>query len=517
MSILCNMPKLPSMEQIMPSMERIVDLLTKSILGDDPASATPPLIQPEQQISTSKMIKTPVITKTPEKTPSDRDRIRAIPDSLFIELILSIWSPNRTKPCRVVDRNQGSSNYCVTLRLNENAVNDFVVRVPFNGTRETWTEEDALELRNDVMSMRYVFQKTELLVPQVHEWDAGFDNILGAPFTIMDRMYGVSAYENLWYEDEMWVENAEGIYVVKNADKPSPELERRRQNFLKDLAEIMADLQNHEFSKMGALHMEDRYDAPPPTIGHYFRHVDGKGMVKRGPYDSTAEYIEARMKEFREVDFTDVDDEDERRYMLGNIRIASVMSDVLPRSVDKHVTDEDYETAPETFVLAHPDLDLQNIFVDEDGSITGIIDWSGLRAVPRWAGWSSLPLFLRKDFEWDFNCRGETSAYPLMTWQLDPYRKAYDRYLQAALDPDSTGSYNDGKYTLKSGATCAALDALEFEAIRDENLHRLLKELPQLNGVVYKDFKERLGSEEGWPEAEAMLKEAFRSLFMHTS
>jgi hypothetical protein len=515
MSLLCNMPKFPSMGWV-------IDLFMKSVLGDDPASATPPLVQPEQQILPSNTSKTSAKISsgtTPANIPSEKDRIRAIDDSLFIELIQSIWSPNRTKTCRIVDRNEGSSNYCVTLRLDECDEDDFVVRVPFRGTRETWTEEDAFELRTEVLSMGYIVNdsKGQIPAPLVHAWDGGFDNILGAPFTIQDRMYGVSAYENLWYEDEMWVENAEGVHVIQNAGSPSPELERKRLKFLKDLAEIMANLRKYKFDKMGALLIEDRWDAPPPTVGYYFRHVEKKGTIKCGPYASTAEYFEARMNEIREVDLTGISDEEERRRTLGNNRIASIMCDVLPRSVDKYVTDEDYETAPETFVLAHPDLDLQNIFVDEYGSITGIIDWSGLRAVPRWAGWSSLPLFLRKDFEWDFNCRGETSEYPLMTWQLAPYRKEYHRYLQAALDPDKTGSYNDGKYTPKSGTTCTALDALEFEDIRELNLHRLLKEIPQLNGVLLKDFKERLGSEEGWPEAEAMLKEAFKSMFMHTS
>ncbi|KAL1611986.1 hypothetical protein SLS60_000209 [Paraconiothyrium brasiliense] len=491
MSILCNMPKLPSVE-------RFLDFFKKPHQG-------PTQQEPEAAPAT--------IPNTQSEWPEHEKHIRSIDDSLFIELIRSIWDKTRTRYCKVVDRNAGSYNYCVTLDLN--GEDEFVVRVPFRGTRESWTEDHAFELRTEILNMKYLYDETKIMLPYIHQWDEGFDNILGAPYTIMSRIDGVSAHENLWYEEEMWGETADGAPILRGADNPSPELERKRLRFLEDLAKIMADLQNHVFDKMGALHCVDHWDPPPPTVGHYFEHR-ADGYIKRGPFSSTAEYLQLKKDEVAAEGTPPItnnpDDVCEAR---AYTRITPIMCDALPRSVDKHVTDEDYETAPETFVLAHPDLDLQNIFVGENGEITGIIDWAGLRTVPRWAGWASFPLFLRKDFEHDYTCL-ENNENPHSPWKLDFYRKAYHGYLQQTLDPEGTGSYNDGKYTLKSGATCAALEALDWEALRGATIHRLLKEIPVMKGLYITEFKQRFGSDEGWPEAEAMLKEQFKALFMHT-
>jgi aminoglycoside phosphotransferase len=51
---------------------------------------------------------------------------------------------------------------------------------------------------------------------------------------------------------------------------------------------------------------------------------------------------------------------------------------------------------PETFVLLHCDLDLQNVLVDDDGEVTGILDWDSCSVVPRSVGYASLPLLLCK-------------------------------------------------------------------------------------------------------------------------
>ncbi|KAF2450903.1 hypothetical protein P171DRAFT_439460 [Karstenula rhodostoma CBS 690.94] len=501
------MPKLPSMGQIL-------NLLMKSSVAVEHVSQEPALPEQEQkqEVSTSNT------SNTQTETPTAKDRIRSIDDSLFVELIMSIWDPEKCNGlvCKVIDHNEGTYNYCVTVDLNDNQ-EQMVVRVPFKGTRETWTDDHAFEFRTEVMNQQYLKNKIRLRVPFVYEWDAGFDNILGAPFTIMPRIDGVSAYENLWFDHDMWQKLDDGTWTIQGAGSPSPELEGKRLRFLKDLANIMAKLQDHEFDKIGALHIEDRWNAPPPTVGHYFKHARDGVMIKTGPFSSTAEYLQAKKDEKYESDFDDVEDEEQMCQARAFARMHAIICDTLPRSVDKPVTDEAYESTPETFVLAHPDLDLQNIFVDEDGKITGIIDWSGLRTVPRWAGYSSLPLFLRKDFDEAYNCRLEDSPkYSLMPWQLESYRKAYHSYLAEALDPEETGNYNDAKWTLKSGATCAAVEALEFDYYRDATIQRLLKELPQLKGVFPRDFRVRLGMLQGWPEAENMLKDAFKSLFTHS-
>ena len=51
------------------------------------------------------------------------------------------------------------------------------------------------------------------------------------------------------------------------------------------------------------------------------------------------------------------------------------------------------------FVLAHPDFDIRNFGVSEDGELQGIIDWDGVAVIPRSLGNEKYPGWLTRD--WD--------------------------------------------------------------------------------------------------------------------
>lgn len=50
------------------------------------------------------------------------------------------------------------------------------------------------------------------------------------------------------------------------------------------------------------------------------------------------------------------------------------------------------------FILRHPDSNLQNFIVAEDGSLLSIIDWDGVCIEPAWAGTKCFPMFLTQVF-----------------------------------------------------------------------------------------------------------------------
>jgi Ser/Thr protein kinase RdoA (MazF antagonist) len=52
----------------------------------------------------------------------------------------------------------------------------------------------------------------------------------------------------------------------------------------------------------------------------------------------------------------------------------------------------------ETYVVHHDDFNAQNILVDHDGELTGIIDWECVHAVPLWLA-CQIPKFLEHDME----------------------------------------------------------------------------------------------------------------------
>ncbi|KAI1117505.1 hypothetical protein F5Y14DRAFT_402837 [Nemania sp. NC0429] len=68
------------------------------------------------------------------------------------------------------------------------------------------------------------------------------------------------------------------------------------------------------------------------------------------------------------------------------------------------------------FVLAHPDFDIQNFIVSEEGDLQGIIDWDGVAAVPCTIGNAGYPGWLTRDW--------------------DPAMYAYQESMEHGVEPD---------------------------------------------------------------------------------
>lgn len=51
----------------------------------------------------------------------------------------------------------------------------------------------------------------------------------------------------------------------------------------------------------------------------------------------------------------------------------------------------------EGFVLSVPDLDSQNVLVEEEGNVTGIIDWDHVQTLPRCVGYCRYPSWITRD------------------------------------------------------------------------------------------------------------------------
>lgn len=90
-----------------------------------------------------------------------------------------------------------------------------------------------------------------------------------------------------------------------------------------------------------------------------------------------------------------------------------------------------------SFVISHPDLDLQNVLVDDFGSVTGLIDWDGVATVSQLAG-CTYPNWLTYDWDpWNYDyrsgqlnvIRGRATPSPR---ELKRYRQLYTGFLEQA-------------------------------------------------------------------------------------
>lgn len=95
-------------------------------------------------------------------------------------------------------------------------------------------------------------------------------------------------------------------------------------------------------------------------------------------------------------------------------------------------------------VLSVPDLDSQNVLVDEEGNVTGIIDWDHVQTLPRCVGYCRFPSWITRD--WDPLMYGWPMMNEAENWpeELQRYREHCDREMGAAL------GWKDWVYTNKS-------------------------------------------------------------------
>ncbi|KAF2864856.1 hypothetical protein BDV95DRAFT_624282 [Massariosphaeria phaeospora] len=489
--------KMPSNETRKPNLWEQAQMLGRIVSKLISEAFTAPILHQPEDIemggvsphsSAPRSSRTSTSSKPPWVDRRNFEAIEAIEDGAFVKLLLQHLDPdNKLDPndCDVVERAHGTYNYCAILSVaNDDA--RYVIKVPAIGTAAVWQAGDAYNLRNEVYTMKYISCNTNVPIPKIYGWDDSLDNAIGAPYTLMHAVLGMPAHY-LW-DDKNDLHN------------PSMKVDTARRNFLKNLANTMAELRHLAFDKIGALHFTqdpEEQDAIPPTVSHYFSANSDGTLSQIDAHSSSEEYFQAKKDAFGEALTKDKPDGTLEDFEYGIQAFYDFVFQAYP------FTPQD-RAEPETFVLAHNDLDLQNIYVDSAGHIVGIIDWDNTRTVPRCIGYAALPLFLRKDWEdpgYDFEEH-------LPTWTLDEYRGFYDECMC-----DAT-AFADGKFTRKSKFYAAAAMAMEgCNEDWSDFLQRMFKEIAPLREIDMMQFLTRLGRDGGWPDAERMLKREIGALF----
>jgi aminoglycoside phosphotransferase (APT) family kinase protein len=412
--------------------------------------------------------------------------ILAIPSSSFTTLAQRLTAS--TSAWKVERRLEGSFNHAVILT---DSTTRLVIKVPIVATLERWQAPQAEIMSSAAHTMEYIkSQLPEFPVPGIVALDTSFGNEIGAPFVAETFMAGKSAY-NVWYE-----KTKDGLYDYHSSDFPSPERERIRINFLQSLAKYMAQLHSLEFDSTGMLQFE-RNDPKKPKIGPFH---DWRSRI----------------------------DESQRKYVVHNVCTTSaeyyathLRTKCLPSHIPKTkalsmIMESIFQSAPfnqskkheedekETFTFLHDDLDLQNILCTDTGEVTGIIDWDKVSAVPRCVGATSVPIFLREDWNGDYMVAQDYIHSP---WTLNRYRKVYADAMLKYCGQDS-----DAKYTKMShiyGVIQRMLfgDHGDFLNRVNQLVPKLLVEIPELRRVDLEPFLEDLGGGDGWKEAECVMCE----------
>jgi hypothetical protein len=216
--------------------------------------------------------------------------------------------------------------------------------------------------------------------------------------------------------------------------------EEFRLRILTNMAQTMAQFSSLTFDKIGSI-MED--GSGSMVIGPVFNPVrlrDGSyDVTALGPFDSTSTYLEAN--------YVEETHEDELGRAAGMLLGATMPC----LSMDD---------SPPGFALCVPNFDSQNIMADDEGNITGLINWDFVQTVPRQLGYSKYPGWIIRD--WDpLMYRPDEADSEDSPETLERYRAHYNTEMGKALNWQG-----DWKYTWKSHMREAIWIAAQYEINR---------------------------------------------------
>lgn len=390
----------------------------------------------------------------------------------------------------------------MSVGVNNKRRKHYVVRVPSIGSKDRWREGDAHNMRCEVSLTKYLHLETGAPVPEIVAFNDTLDSIIGAPYILMKRMRGRPA-QSIWYDDP-----ANRTY--ETTSHVTPETEVKRYNFLRSLAYQMAKLETLQFDQIGMPDFTNTlvtgkkpkitcsycWKSPYETTSEDLK--SDSQIYRYGPFESSKDYMLAK------IDTTwpltpdpDLEEYPDTQNMLFGIR--NILDIIYSHpTIASSTTDPCNTGGPESFVLRHPDLDFQNILCDDDGNVSGIIDWERCIAVPRCAGYTCVPDFLRRDWSGDY----EVSKMPHMDWQID-------RYVQIYADAMHEAGTKDAVYTRKSAMYRAIVGAVSGGNAMDL-IQKLFACIPAMRRVDAEQFEQLIGK--GCPAAEEFLRAEIEKL-----
>lgn len=386
--------------------------------------------------------------------------------------------------CRVIDQLNGSFNMVYILQFNDGL--KYVIRLPALGWSNRWTPAAKKAFDSQVLTMHLIRRMTDIPLPDILAFDSTQGNSLGTPYMVISFISG-DTVEALWCDET----------------GPTP-LEERRSRILRTTAMAMAQLQSLKFDWIGSLQLNDQAEENSLGIGSCYewnlpsRHAELQGQdpdIKEfGPFRTTNDYLDY---------LHDSQERDPHPMAVGCRELLTRMIASLPLSVEKpHDGGND-----ETFVLTAPDFDSQNFMVDEQGNLTGIIDWDHVQTMPLFLGYCRYPEWITRD------CDPLFYSYPSNAMegspeQLRQYRQHYAAEMARLLHNDGTARFVKKSHIF--GAVWIAASRFDCQV---SLLAKLLDRALARDGYLNKfALMEDIG-EGDWVISEAKVMDRFQALF----
>ena len=344
---------------------------------------------------------------------------------------------------------RGSYNLAYRVRFDDGL--DWILKVPANGSRARWDSLAADALTSEALTMKMIGRATTIPIPTIYSFDASLDNEIGCPYILMEFLKGRPLYEG-WF--------ASGT--------SSARLEQFRARALQTVAAAMVQLNDFTLHRGGALRFNsagepvDVVGAKVPDINAY--DYDGGDensypeqdvWCKKGPTADPSDHLLFNLNRRGNQE----GDSEYSRGVYESTRLFAKWA----LDFSRHILPQGQQ-----FVLAHPDFDLQNILVLEDGTLAGILDWDGVAAVPLLVGCLKFPNWLIRDWDpYNYNWDVEAQAPKVRSGRLEnipeelvTYRAMYAQFIEMLL---SSNSANDTARKMGAHITRLSLISLTIE------------------------------------------------------
>ncbi|KAJ9606858.1 hypothetical protein H2200_008868 [Cladophialophora chaetospira] len=465
----------------------IINLCSSAPSSCDPDTLSKPIAHQQHEGETEHPYNGIALSSTLFKlssTGSDEDNdFAAVKKAVNLEAIKAKAIEFRTKQLAALDSQDemgdisceinpepmcGSYNLVYIIRWSDGV--KWVARIPSIGLK--YGPHNAAKTNSEYATMEYIRNHTSLPVPKVfcHSWNP---DIAGVPFALLSFVEGKSLYQ-FWKEE-------------------TSTTEEQKLEVLSAIAKYMAELSNLRFPRMGSLHY-DQFKAAlivGPSIETIWDEEDKCDQPAFPRQHSTMKkQLTGWLDEVESSGLW----EDDCDIPLMRMAVESI---------------PDYLTADGQYTISLGDFDLQNIMVDNDGNITGFLDWDWVRIGPIAAGAVSYPMWITRDWQrgYGWGHDGLMADYPEDSpEQLSAYRRHYLKAMTACQGPGY-----DPRWTKLSHILARICQVAEFFGRSGEELCILLEyaKIP----FSFKDYNDSFKAKGDMKEKDEIIQEAFRNMW----
>ncbi|OCL02706.1 kinase-like protein [Glonium stellatum] len=280
--------------------------------------------------------------------------------------------------CDIEFFGQGALNKVYTVQCDKG---NFMMRVSL-------PVDPRFKTLSEVATVEFVRSNTDMPVPKVFGFQASSNNELGFEWILMERIPGKPLRDQWdsmsWMAKELVIRRI-SVYIAQLFRQQFSAIGNIYHSVISnDPTFIGPDTPSiHQRHQRESIQCEgyvpysiSKIVSPQFFIGDHLRQY-----VPRGPFTSSQNWLAARLM-FVKHDAQRVIRESEDEDDIQDSRASEILADRLSKVLPTIFLD-DPERA-ESFALLHHDLSFQNILVDDNGKLVGVVDWECVSTMPLW-------------------------------------------------------------------------------------------------------------------------------------